>query len=164
MLSNERIRRLTHYYVISCGIILLFTGLAKIFSASGKQEILYLTDPVIGITFRYLMLLAGVLELIISAICIFSSRTLFALGLIVWMSTSFLIYRFGLWYVGWQMPCVCMGTFTQAIHLSTKTAGMFIKGILVYLLVGSITLTFFELVSLKKQFLNHALCVNQKSV
>ena len=124
-------------FVLLSGCILLFTGLAKIFSAYGTQGILNFIDPIFKMHFRHVILAAGVLELIVSGICLFSKKWNLSLGLIAWLATIFLVYRLGLIYVGWSRPCHCMGNFFDAIHVPPKTADLVTKCMLVYLLVGS---------------------------
>jgi hypothetical protein len=50
------------------------------------------------------MLVVGAAEIVIAAICFFSKRQTLALGLVGWISTSFVIYRLGglasIWWTG----------------------------------------------------------------
>jgi hypothetical protein len=94
------------------------TGLAKIFSAFGRAEVLNVIDPIFGISFRHLMLLVGIIELIVAGICLSIPRQNISLGLMVWLATMFLLYRAGLWRLGWNRPCSCLGNITEAIHIS----------------------------------------------
>jgi len=125
------------WFILSAGLILLATGAAKIFSITGNQGILDVTDPVFGISFRHLMLIMGFLEITISMICLFTTKRNLSLGLIVWMATGFMMYRIGLWFVGWHGLCPCLGSFYDAIHLSPRLANLLVEAFLVYLLVGS---------------------------
>jgi hypothetical protein len=124
-------------FVLSAGGILLITGLAKVVSAFGKAKVLGVTDPIFGVSFGYLMLLVGTLELVVAGICLFSKRQNLSLGLTAWLATSFLAYRIGLWYVGWQRPCSCLGNLADALHIPPNVADGALKIILLYLLIGS---------------------------
>ena len=123
--------------MFSAGSILLITGLAKLFSTFGNQEILDLIDPIFGISFRHLMIFAGVLELIISLVCFLLPNRNTSVQLIAWLATNFLIYRLGLWLVGWRRPCPCLGSFADALHVSAKMADLLTKTVLFYLLMNS---------------------------
>ena len=43
----------------------------------------------------------------------------------------------GLWYLGWQRPCSCLGNLTDTLHISPHVADVAMKIVLAYLLVGS---------------------------
>ena len=113
------------------------TGLGKAFSAIGPARALDVPDPLIGIPFRQLMLLVGLAELLIAFFCLFSDRRRFSLLTVAWLSTNFLVYRLGLWFIGWHRPCGCMGNLTDLLHLSPRAADNIMKGVLAFLLVGS---------------------------
>jgi hypothetical protein len=145
--TSAKTKMILRSFVFLSGCILLFTGSAKIFSTFGTQGILSFTDPIFKMHFRYVMIAAGVIELIVSGICLFSKKMNISLGLIAWLATIFLVYRLGLLYVGWSRPCHCMGNFFDAIHVAPKTADLVTKCMLVYLLVGSwafLCLQFFD--------------------
>ncbi len=125
------------WFSLSSGLILLITGAAKIWSGLGRAHVLGRVDPILGLSFGHLMLLAGVLEIIVAGLCLaFPSKTL-PLILVAWLATNLLAYRLGLWWLGWQRPCNCLGAFTDAIHLSPHVADTLMKAILAYLLIGS---------------------------
>jgi hypothetical protein len=127
----------SRWFVLSAGGILLITSLAKIVSAFGKAKVLENTDPVFGISFGHLMLSVGILELAVSGICLLTKKQSLSLGLTAWLATCFLAYRGGLWYLGWQRPCSCLGNLTDALHISPHVADVAMKIVLIYLLVGS---------------------------
>jgi hypothetical protein len=125
-------------FILTSGTLLAVTGMAKLVSITGTQMILLQPDPLIGISFRHLLLSVGILELIIASLCLlFTRKVTVNLVLIGWLSTSFLIYRTGLWAINWQRPCHCLGNLTDAVHISPQTADTGIKVLLGYLLCGS---------------------------
>lgn len=132
-------QKLTKLFVFSAGCIFLVTGLAKIISTFGKAGILEIPDPVLGITVRHLMLLAGLVELGISFTTIVPTLQRLTLYLTAWMATLFLFYRIGLRLVHWHGGCPCLGHVTDALHISPATAGLLAKGLFAYLFVGSYT-------------------------
>lgn len=118
-------------------MILTVTGVWKIWSGLGSSKFLAVVDPIIGIKFGQLMLVVGLAEIVIALVCFFSKRQTLALGLVAWMSTNFVVYRLGLWWMGWKKPCSCLGNLTDALHISPETADNIMKAILTYLLIGS---------------------------
>ena len=129
-------------FVRSAGVVLGVTGLAKAFSAIGPARALDPADPLIGMPFRQLLLLVGLAELLIAFFCLFTVKRRFSSLAVAWLSTNFLVYRLGLWFIGWHHPCACMGTLAGALHLSDQGADNIMKGVLAYLLVGSYLLLF----------------------
>jgi hypothetical protein len=127
----------TKLFIVSASIILILTAVAKIVSAFGSVSVLDVADPLFGIPFRHLMLAVGVTELIVAAICLCTKNTTLSIGLIAWIATQFLLYRFALWAVGWQKPCGCLGHVTDALNISAHTADWIMKGALTYLFAGS---------------------------
>ncbi len=123
--------------MLSAGLILGITGIAKVWSSLGNSKFLALVDPIIGIKFGQLMLMVGMVEIAIALICFFGKRQSLALGLEAWLSTNFVVYRLGLLWIGWKKPCSCLGNLTDALHISPQTADNIMKVVLAYLLFGS---------------------------
>jgi hypothetical protein len=119
------------------GALLATAGLAKALSATGPSRALDMADPLVGIPFRQLLLLVGLAELFIAFFCLFTERRRFSLLAIAWISTNFLVYRLGLWFIGWHQPCGCLGSLTDVLHISPHSADNIMKVVLAYLLAGS---------------------------
>jgi len=122
---------------LSAGVILAITGCAKIMSALGDGLILQLHDPVLGIPFGQLMAVVGCSELLIAAVCLLRRWPNVGVALVAWLSTTFLMYRVGLWSVHWKRPCPCLGHLMDALRISPEAADWIAKTLLAYLLVGS---------------------------
>jgi hypothetical protein len=121
----------------SFGLVLGVTGCAKVVSFFGIERILYLNDPILGIPFRYLLLLVGILEILIAGVCVLSNKPKLSSLLVAFLATNFAIYRLALWFMGWHRPCNCMGNLADAMHIPPQTADAAMKIILAYLLIGS---------------------------
>jgi len=132
------------WFLKSTGVVLATTGLAKTFSAIGGARALDTADPVTGIPFRQLLLLAGLAELLVAFFCLFTDKRRLSLLAAAWLSTYFLVYRLGLWFIGWNHPCKCMGSLAGALHLSDQAADNIMKGVLAYLLIGSYGMLLWE--------------------
>jgi hypothetical protein len=127
----------TRFFVLTSGVIFSITTIAKIVSALGTQGLLRQPDPLMGISFRNLFLLAGWIEMAIAASCLLTDKYKLNTLLIAWLSTFFAVYRAGLWLLNWRSPCHCLGNFTDALHIPPQTADTAMKIILAYLLLGS---------------------------
>lgn len=125
-------------FLFSAGLIFAITGIAKIFSSFGSAKVLLELDPIVGVQFRYLMFAVGVVEIGVSVFCMASRRSQSAALLVAWLSCLFLFYRLGVWWLGWQMPCHCLGTLSDSIHLTPATADNLMRIVLAYLLIGSV--------------------------
>lgn len=120
------------------------TGLGKAFSATGPARALDVADPLLRMPFRELLLLVGLAELLIAFFCLFTDRRRFSLLAVAWLSTNFLVYRLGLWFIGWHRPCGCMGSLSDMLHLSPRAADNIMKVVLAYLLTGSYAILLLE--------------------
>ena len=121
----------------SAGTILAFTGIAKVWMGFGSSHILHNSDPIFGLYFGHLMLVVGILELAVAGVCLFNKSHTLAPVLVACLATNILVYRLGLWWMGWHRPCPCLGNLTDALHIPPETADTAIKIILVYLLICS---------------------------
>src|SRR5437868_6530567 len=103
------------YFLLVAGLILAITGISKIVSVFGSQLMLLQLDPLFGISFRHLLLLTGIVELAIASLCLLTKKFQLNTLLIAWISTSFVMYRAGLWAINWRRPCHCLGSLTDAL-------------------------------------------------
>lgn len=129
------------WFVFSFGLVLFITGIAKILSSFGSSKFLTTPDPIIGIAFSHLMMVAGLLELGIAFICwrcsCLTKNIRLATFLVAWLSTMFLGYRLGMWWIHWKRPCNCLGNLTDALHIPPKVADVIMEIVLAYLLIAS---------------------------
>ena len=132
------------WFLKTAGWTLALTGLAKTVSATGAAHVLDTPDPLTGLPFRQLLLVVGQAELLIAFFCVFTDRRWLCLRLVAWISSGFLLYRLGLWFIDWHHPCACMGSLAAALHLSDRAADNIMKVVLAYLLIGSYGLLFRE--------------------
>ena len=130
-------RNSVHFFIYSAGVILMITAGAKLVSSEGSAHILRSVDPLLQISFQHLFWLVGTLELAVALVCFLGRHPAWQAGLIAWLASTFLIYRLGLSWVGYQKPCSCLGNLTDALHLSPRIANTFMEIVLGYLLIGS---------------------------
>lgn len=132
------------WFITTTAVILMIAGGAKLWSAFGNGKLLALDDPIMGIKFVHLMLAAGLAEIAVALFCALTSHKSLGVALVAWMSTNFVVYRLGLWWVGWKKPCSCLGNLTDALHISPQVADNIMKVVLAYLLIGSYWFLFLE--------------------
>lgn len=128
----------TRIFLYSAGILLLLTGGAKLISACGGSAlVLRIPDPVLWVPYRYLFIVVGCVEIAAGVNCLRCKRIGFNAGFVAWLASGFVAYRVGLMWMRYPKPCHCLGTLTQALHISPDVADLMIKCILVYLVIGS---------------------------
>lgn len=135
-------RRIIVTFIFSVGILLLLTATAKLISSYGASKILNGVDPVFHVSFRFLFRAVAVVELGIGGVCLFSKNLNLRVGLIAAIATTFMLYRLGLYWMGFRGGCSCLGNLTDALHISPTLADRVMKIILGYLLIGSYGMLF----------------------
>jgi len=93
---------LAEWLALVSGGVLFFVGLAEIIGAFDPSQSLNIADPIFGIAFRHLMLIAGTAQLAASLILLFTNWKMRGLGLAAWVAANFLVFRIGLWNGGWH--------------------------------------------------------------
>jgi hypothetical protein len=129
---------------MSAGVLFLITGVAKLISGFGNSLTLLKRDPILLVQFGGLMIAVGALELVLACVCMLIRHKTLATVLIAWATTMILAYRLGLWWIGWQGPCHCLGSLTDAIHVSAEAADEIMKIVLSYILIGSYGILFHQ--------------------
>ena len=92
------------------------------------------------ISMRQSMLLAAALEIVVVVLVWRAPTALRRAALLLWIGSVFLFYRIGLWWVGFEGSCRCLGNMGDVFGISAETADWIAQGILVYLLVGSVAI------------------------
>jgi len=128
---------LIRVFEVIAALCLLATAPAKLFSSLGSSKILTMDDPIFTVHFRTVFVAAGALEGGIGIYCLFSKRVWRPLVLIAYVSGLLILYRVGLLIVHYHSPCPCMGTLTDALHISPANADLAMKWLLAFLTIGS---------------------------
>ncbi len=147
--------RLVYAFKLSAALVLFLTGVAKLISAFQHVPILGVSDPLFQfLSNQEVLLLAGTLEVVVSAFLVLSrpSHSTTQIGVVLWLCSLFVCYRLGLWWIGYQEPCSCLGDAAQWLHVDPRVMGALSKAILLYLLTGSITLSLIRWSTPPKQF------------
>jgi hypothetical protein len=129
--------RLDKFFISSSIIVLTLSSFAKLVSTTGRAEILDLPDLLLGLTNRHILYGVAFIELGVAIFLLFSKSDWLKSVLIVWLSSCFFLYHFGLWMLHPKKPCPCFGNLTDALHIPPQTADTAMKIILAYSLIGS---------------------------
>lgn len=124
-------------FLRSVGILLLITAFAKLASSVGHATILDTSDPILGLTFRWLFIVAGGIELSVGLTCLVAKSIYFRVGSVAWLATCLIGYCIGLIWLDYAKPCNCLGSLTDAIGIPAGLANVMMEIVLGYLLVGS---------------------------
>src|SRR5205814_1973483 len=133
--KSSRVEAFQRYFIYSVGALLLFTGTVKLLALVEGGEPLKQIDPVFSIRRDYLVFGVAVLELGLVPILLWASNEL-RLGLILWLSCCFGIYKLGLAWSATDTTCPCL-LQTRWLYLNSKSLQWFANGILVYMFSGS---------------------------
>jgi hypothetical protein len=129
--------KLIKIFVGSASMILILTSIAKFISGFGTAPLLDEQDPIFGTSFRIAYLVVGTIELTVGIFCFVGEGFNLKLYLLSWLSTVFVIYRFGLIFLNYHKSCSCLGNVTQSLHIAPATADSIMKAVVCYLTLGS---------------------------
>lgn len=146
-LQNWSVEKLPDWFLVSSGAILALNGMEQILEVFAKNQTLDLADPIFGIPFRVMLLSFGIVNVAIAALCFFTDRKMLLLCIIVWWTANGVVYRIGLWQMGWTQPYPLVSYLATSLHISVRKADVVLAGVAGYLLTGSIT----SLVVLKRE-------------
>src|SRR4051812_26248125 len=124
--SSEEIGKLLiRNFFVSVILILLVTGLGKLYSTLGAADILALKDPLFGVKLRVLLRVVGLLEIGVASYLagLLATRGTSAYGrcakITLWLSGNFACYRFGLYWMGVTF-CPCPGVLTSKLPFTPR--------------------------------------------
>lgn len=124
------------WFVLLAGAVLLFSALSRLANLPWKAGVFDLDDPVLGISLINVVLGATVLELTVAVVCLFTRKTLLASGLIAWLALNFIVYRVGLWTMGWHHPYTSVFWLTDGFGFSPHLADWLLAVAAVCFVIG----------------------------
>ncbi len=80
-------------FLVACSAILGITGLLKLVSVFGHDRILQSYDPLFGIQTRFILIIAGAIDVFIATALIRSKNSRSSHWLVSWVGFKFLLYR-----------------------------------------------------------------------
>jgi hypothetical protein len=126
-------------YLVGGGLFAM--GLVEILGAFDPAQALNIEDPIFGIPFRYLMLASGTIDLAVCLILLFTRWRTAGLMLAAWAAANFLVFRGGMWTMGWQHSS---GFMVPCLGLSPAVTDAIISSFFLFLLIGSGSALWFE--------------------
>ncbi|MDX1952501.1 MAG: hypothetical protein SFY81_09965 [Verrucomicrobiota bacterium] len=122
--------------------ILGITALAKIFSVVlSSSALLFQPDPVFGVNNRILLAWASLGEILVIALIFLPFSQNVKLGVVCFIATQFLIYRFLAWDVKY---CSCFGTLWSDVPLLSGNEWIISLAFALFLFLGSSILLFYN--------------------
>lgn len=97
-------------FIIMAGLMLLFTGTAKLASVGGQARVLLEADPILAISNRIVFGTLGLIEVVLVGYLWFGQTRILQVVIATWLGCGFALYRVGLWWLGINRPCRCLGT------------------------------------------------------
>jgi hypothetical protein len=146
----KRKGQLGRIFLLSVGVLLLFTAGAKLWSALGDAKILDFPDPLWGVSNRRLLVATAAIE-IGSALCLFTPIRLETKYLLsAWLGANFILYRIALAVFNPGKPCPCLGGASEMLHLSEATTNYLLSAMASYLFLVGLGLYFWQARSLSR--------------
>jgi uncharacterized membrane protein HdeD (DUF308 family) len=132
------------WFMLSAGGILLFGGITKLLNVFGNTQQLEISDPILGISFRQLLLCTGIVDLVAAYLCLFTNKRTLCLGLVAWLITIYAGYRVGLWTIGWYHPYPLLANLRETLDISPVMADGIRTAISAFLFIGSVRMLWIE--------------------
>ena len=123
-------------YIVAATLVLV--SAAKVFSLLGHSRILDESDPLLRITTRHLLLAAAIVECSVACLLVTNWTLRFKLLVIIWLSSTFVLYRFGLIALHSPKPCPCLGSAVDSLGISQHTANMVLMTIIAFMSCGGL--------------------------
>ena len=137
------------FFISSAIVILLLSAVAKFVSATGTARILSQRDPLIGLSYRRVLLFGAAIESV-TVVALLATRVRSRqLATLAWLSLLFAAYRVGSALIGAPRLCPCLGTISEALHLPAVIVNRTMSGVFLYLIIGSFALLVWELLQAK---------------
>lgn len=117
--------------------LLSLTAAAKLVSATSKAAVMHLPDPLLGLSHRQILIAAALIELGIVSAWFCRMAPWRKHLLLLWLSSSMLIYRVALHFIAPGRPCPCLGSLTEKLPFSPATVNIALGSMVVYWIAGS---------------------------
>ena len=130
-------QKLIKVFIKTAGCLLFVTSAAKLFSSIGSANVLSQHDPVLLISFRHLLQAAALVELCVAVLCIYGNSRVYQCGAVAILSINILLYRFGLYWIGFHGLCPCLGNLSDMLPVPPQAIDTAMKILLAFLFMGS---------------------------
>jgi DNA-directed RNA polymerase subunit RPC12/RpoP/predicted RNA-binding Zn-ribbon protein involved in translation (DUF1610 family) len=130
--------------MLAIGGILAFNAFAGIIGILAKSRLLDMPDPLFGVPSRYILLLVFAVQLLVASLCLFTNRRTLSLGFAAWLAINLLVYRIGLWTMGWHHPYGWLHGLMNSLNTSPFRADIAFFITIGLLIFGSLGTLCFE--------------------
>ncbi len=131
-------KRTCHLYLVSAAWILVATAAAKLYSTLGTAKVLDVPEALLPMSIRHALVVIGAIELAIALLLVFGRNETVKLVCVAWLGGNFLLYRVAAVLLTVGKLCPCLGSITEKIPLKPATIDHILKGIVMYLIFGSL--------------------------
>ena len=125
------------YFLDLAAVIFFVLAAFNLLGFVGSADALNWPDPLFQLGNRWVLVICGGLELLVSAVLLTGKSQWLKLGLLAWLTTNLLVYRIGLWLGGASNFGDCLGNYIDWFLISPRTMGMVTNGLLGFMLTGS---------------------------
>lgn len=119
-----------------CGLLIV-TGCAKILAGVTGSEALHRVDPISGLDFGLLIVIAGIIEISATVGCLMSKSEVHRAAIIACTCWGIGAYRLGWTILDMPAYCNCLGNLTGLLRLSASEANILSAVMLVIMIVLS---------------------------
>jgi hypothetical protein len=141
--APRRFEQRLGWFLLLAGGFLIFNGVAELLVVLKNSELLQMSEPLSGISTRWIMLLLGIIELFVTILCLFTPKRILSLWLLLWLALNLIVYRVGLLSMGWHYSYSYLGQVMNSLNLSPLRADILMAVALIFLLTGSIAMLWF---------------------
>ena len=124
-------------FLFLSGVILLSAAFIRLMVAHGDSQVLTMPDPVLGIPVHDAALYAGIVELVVSLVCLFGQNIGARMILLIWLMTIWVVYRAGAVYLKASLHCTCLGMPTNPLRIPNHLLERMSEVLPVYMLAGA---------------------------
>jgi predicted RNA-binding Zn-ribbon protein involved in translation (DUF1610 family) len=128
------------WFILSAGGILALAGAAQVLGFFQESPALDVADPIFGCPFRDSILIFGIVDVTAAMFCLFAKGGIWIAGFIAWVVANMVVYRAGLWFMGWHHPYTCLFYLLNALDISPVTADGLLSVAAGCLLTGSVVI------------------------
>ena len=146
-ITSKFMESVSRCFVATVAVILGTTAIFKLITLVLGWSQLGRPDPLIFVlSNRYLLTMVVALELCVAITLLRSQDDVLKLQLVAWISTAFVAYRVGLFAIGHELKCFCLGRAESWLLWAREgNVDSVMKGVLVFMFIGSYSLLAFHL-------------------
>jgi hypothetical protein len=155
---------ITYAFFRAVQVALVASAIGKLAGVSMWEASARVHDPLFTfLTERYMIVGAALIELGVVLYLSWQSSIQRRASAVIWLSTLFLIYRMGLWNIGFHGYCKCLGHWTTWLHLSERQTDIIAQAMIAFMLVGSVLISVCSALSRERTAGRHRRALNREA-